>query len=75
MKVKGIEISEEQIAAMLKVMGGKRWRASDITVAAEAAGVTPGGVAMRAADRLIQQQRKARKIKIIDSGPYWTSNA
>lgn len=72
MKVKGVEITEQQLAAMLQAMG-ERFRAADVMAAAEAAGVQKGEVAMRAADRLLQKQRKAGKIKIIASGPYWSS--
>lgn len=72
MKVHGIEISEGQIAAMLQAMG-TRFRLADVISAAEAAGVQKGEIAMRAADRLVQKQRKAGKIRIIDSGPYWAA--
>lgn len=70
MKIKGVEITEAQIQKM-KTSMQKRFRASDVIAAAEAAGVQPGEIAMRAADRLIQKQRKAKAIRIIDSGPYW----
>lgn len=70
MNVKGIEITEEQVAAMSVVMT-ERFRSADLIAAAEHAGVPKGEIAMRAADRLIQQQRKAGKIQIIKSGPYW----
>ena len=70
MNVQGNQITEIQIAAMLEVMG-ERFRASDLISAAENAGITSREVAMRAADRLLQKQRKANKIQIIGSGPYW----
>ncbi len=72
MKVKDVEITASQIEAMLAVMG-ERFRAADVIAAAEAAGVKKGEVSSRATDRLIQKQRKARKIRLLDSGPYWTS--
>lgn len=71
MNVNEIEITEAQILAMLGVMAGSRFRASDIVAAGEAAGVEKGSVAVRAADRLIQRQRKKGAIRIIESGPYW----
>jgi dihydroorotate dehydrogenase len=70
MKVKGVEITDSQIAAMHNVIG-ERFRASDVTAAAEKAGVSSGEVAMRAADRILQKLRKDKKIQIIGSGPYW----
>lgn len=70
MRVKGVEITEAQIEAIMASMC-KRFRASDVIAAAEAAGVEKGEIAMRAADRLIQKQRKANRIRIIASGPYW----
>ena len=46
MNVKGVEITEQQLAAMLQAMG-ERFRAADVMAAAEAAGVQKGEVAMR----------------------------
>lgn len=73
MKVKDFEVSEQQIAAMSAAMN-ERFRSADIVAVAEHAGVPKGEISMRAADRLIQQQRKAGKIQIIKSGPYWARN-
>lgn len=70
MRVKGVEVTEAQIQIILSAMQ-KRFRAADVVAAAEAAGVAKGEVAMRAADRLIQKQRKAKQIRIVDSGPFW----
>lgn len=72
MKVKGIEINDQQIGAMVDAMSAK-FRASDLAAAAERAGVVDGEVAMRAADRFIQQQKKKGWITLIGSGPYWTN--
>lgn len=62
MKVKGVEITDSQIAAMHNVIG-ERFRASDVIAAAEKAGVSSGEVAMRAADRILQKLRKDKKSK------------
>lgn len=70
MNVKGVEISEAQVEAISASMT-KRFRASDVIAAAEAAGVPVGEIAMRTADRIIQRQRRAQQIRIIASGPYW----
>jgi hypothetical protein len=71
MKVEGIEITEAQISAMLNAMS-KRFRASDVREAAIKAGV-PDAVEMRAADRLLIQQRQKGLIQPIpDDKPYWT---
>jgi len=70
MRVKGVEITDAQIEKITLSMK-TRFRAADIIAAAEAAGVEKGEVAMRTADRLIQNQRKAKQIRIVDSGPYW----
>ncbi len=70
MRVKGVEVTEAQIQMVLRSMQS-RFRAADVIAAAEAAGVARGEVAMRTADRLIQKQRKAKQIRIVDSGPYW----
>lgn len=72
MKVNDVEITEAQIQAMLAAMN-ERFRAADIIAAAEAAGVKKGTISNRAADRIIQKQRKARAIRLLDSGPYWTN--
>jgi hypothetical protein len=72
MKVNGIEITEAQITAMLEAMS-KRFRASDIETAVMKAGVTDDSIAMRAVDRLLQQQRKKGVIQPIpEDKPYWT---
>jgi hypothetical protein len=70
MNVKGVEITAEQVAAMSAAMT-EQFRSADIIAAAEEAGVPKGEIAMRAADRIVQQQRKAGKIQIVKSGPYW----
>lgn len=70
MQIKGVEITEAQVEAILASMQ-KRFRASDVIAAAEAVGVEKGEIAMRAADRLIQKQRKAKTIRLVGSGPYW----
>ncbi|WP_455233507.1 hypothetical protein [Geopseudomonas aromaticivorans] len=70
MKVKDVEISEAQLAAMRGAMAGE-FRASDIVRAAEQAGVPAGEIAMRAADRLIQAERKQGRIKPAASSPFW----
>lgn len=70
MQIKGVDITEAQSQAILASMQ-TRFRASDVIAAAEAAGVEKGEIAMRAADRLIQKQRKAKKIRLVGSGPYW----
>jgi hypothetical protein len=71
MKVNGIEITEEHISAMLKVIG-KRFRASEVQAAGEKAGVS-AEISMRATDRLLQQQRQKGLIQQIpDDAPYWT---
>jgi fructose-1-phosphate kinase PfkB-like protein len=72
MKVKGIEITEAQIQAMLDAMSD-RFRASDLEAAAVKAGAVGEGVALRAADRLLQQQRKKGVIQTLpEDKPYWT---
>lgn len=70
MKVNGIEITSQQIEGMNSALS-ERFRCSDLIAAGIAAGISET-VASRAADRQIQKLRKAGKIKIIDSGPYWT---
>lgn len=62
-------------------MSAGRFRAFDITRAAEVAGVPvqvkvpneylPANAAHRAADRLIQRERKAGRIQLIGKGPDW----
>ena len=70
MRVKGVDITGEQISAMLSVMG-KRFRASDVREAAMKAGV-PNEVEMRAADRLLIHERKKAHIQQIpEDAPYW----
>lgn len=87
MKIHGQEITAEQQAAGLKAMG-KPFKASDITGAMIAAGVpetvVPPGrsgrfgwhaefCANRAADRLIQQERK--KGTITREGANWSARS
>ena len=69
MKVKDVEISEAQVEAMRGAMSAK-FRASDIVSAAELAGVPTGEVSMRAADRLIQAERKRGRIRVT-TPPFW----
>jgi hypothetical protein len=72
MIVKGKEITEAQVQAMLGAMSD-RFRASDLEAAAVKAGVVGQGVALRAADRLLQQQRKKGVIQPLpEDKPYWT---
>jgi hypothetical protein len=72
MYVHWVEITEAQQEACVSAMK-KRFRASDIESAAIQAGVPKyndrNGIAHRVADRLIQRQRKAGKIK--RDGVYW----
>ncbi|WP_338924515.1 hypothetical protein V0M98_33410 (plasmid) [Pseudomonas silesiensis] len=73
MKVKGIEVTDAQISAMIDAMAS-HFRASDVEAAAIKAGVPDADmIALRAADRLIQQRRKKGLIKIVGKGPYWTN--
>lgn len=70
MKIRGTEITAAQIEAMRSSMS-ESFRASDVIAAAKAAGVADDEVAMRAADNFIQRERKAQRIRLIASGPYW----
>jgi hypothetical protein len=70
MRVKGLEINDAQINAMLACMND-RFRASDIEVAAVKAGVPEGDVAKIAACRMIQQQRNQGGIQAYACGPFW----
>ena len=67
MKVHGVEITDEQIAAGLAAMSGE-FRFSDVQAALIRAGVAyDGDVSMRAADRLLQRERKADRITAVSS--------
>ena len=73
MIVKGNEITEAQVKAMMGAINA-RFRASDLEKAAVKAGVPAGGVAIRAADRILIQQRKKGTIEpIAEDKPYWTT--
>jgi hypothetical protein len=66
-KVYGEQIRDEQISAALAAMVGE-FRCSDIENALVRAGVRePGAVAMRAADRLLQRERKAGRIRAVNN--------
>lgn len=75
MKVKGLEIPKEVIDACLAVMKGKRFRALDIAIAAQEAGMPIGapyyGLCNGIADRLIQKERQSKQIIMSDRFPYW----
>ena len=71
MKVDGIEIPPEVIDACLERMRSGRFRCSDIIEAARNSGVQTAGLEYtRIADRLIQRERKAKRIKAVEY-PYW----
>lgn len=72
MKVNGIAIPPQVVDACLaRMRSGGRFRCSDITEAARNSGVTTAGLeCTRIADRLIQQERKAKRIKAVDY-PFW----
>lgn len=55
------QISEEQIEAALAVMVGK-FPMADVVEAFVFAGVSEGNVSGRAADRLLQKERRAGRI-------------
>lgn len=85
MNIYGHQVTPEQDAAMTARMAAGRFRAFDITRAAELAGVPiairlpnrhfPENAAHRASDRLIQRERKAGKIRLIGKGPDWEPTA
>ena len=78
MTVYGHEVTEEQEQAMLSVMQNDKWNMYDVEVAARKAGV-PDSIrppsqstkypAMRAADRMLQRERKAGNIRY--TGTHW----
>jgi hypothetical protein len=70
MKVHGIEIAPEQINAAKERMKVGPFRASTIAAALEGLGL-PADTSYRAADRLIQEQRHAKTIKIVRPWPTW----
>ncbi len=77
--VQGRLITDAQCEAMLARMKAGPFRASDIEKAALEAGVPArapdfrynGGTAHRAADNLIQRERKAQRIRLVKNGPMW----
>ena len=71
MKVLGHEITDEQIAAGLAVMSG-HFRLITVVGSLVRAGVPADGyVANRAANRLLQRERKAGRIEVAGPG-VWT---
>lgn len=64
MKVQGKEITQEQIDVCLKRMRANPFEAWQISQIAYDAGVKPGDVAARLADRLIQRERAAGTIAL-----------
>ena len=75
MIVNGFEVPREAEAVCIKVMHESvEFRASDIEQAAQKAGVPHSGPSQglcgRIADRLIQRERKAKRIKATNY-PYW----
>ena len=77
MTVYGHEVTEEQEQAMLSVMQNDKWNMYDVEVAARRAGV-PDSIgdthakrypAHRAADRMLQRERKAGNIRY--TGTHW----
>lgn len=72
MKIQGVEISEAQEAGALTFMrSGAMFKAADVESAFIRLGVqNVDGVPMRAADRLIQRERKAGRIKLVKTA-WW----
>lgn len=68
MRVYGKEVTQEQIAAGLAAMTGE-FTVSDVEDALERAGCE---YEMRAADRLLQKERKAGRIKFGPDGKWRT---
>jgi hypothetical protein len=66
MRVLGTEITDEQIAAGVAAMRG-HFRMADVFGALQRAGVKGTGVADRAADRLLQRERKAGRIRAVNN--------
>jgi hypothetical protein len=72
MKVYGVEITEEQIAAGIAAMAGD-FTILKVQIALQRAGVPrDGAVASRAADRLLQRERKAGRIVAVNNRN-WTA--
>ena len=73
MIVKGYEVSDQQKEAALSFLSSMDvFRAMQLELALEKTGVPKdNGVVIRAADRIIQRLRKAGKVRIINSGPWW----
>jgi hypothetical protein len=69
MKVQGQEITEAQIRAGLNAMGG-RFTFRNVVAAMIRAGVDHA-ISDRAADRLLQAERRAGRIRFRDNGT-WT---
>lgn len=67
MIVKGFEVSEEQLEAGRSAMTG-RFRIGDIKRALILAGVSPHDwIAEGAADRLLQKERKAGRVRAVNN--------
>lgn len=63
MKVYGVEITAEQIAAADAVIfNGSGVRCEEVAIALHGAGVKAWGPAYRAADRILQKHRKSGRI-------------
>jgi hypothetical protein len=74
MRVYGVEVTEDQLRAGVAAMIGE-FRMSDVLNALTAAGVSyPRGVAGRAADRLLQRERKAGRIVAVNN-KLWRATA
>lgn len=70
MKINGIEIPPEVIDACLERMRLERFRCLDIIDAARNFKATTALEYTRIANRLIQRERKAKRIRAVDY-PYW----
>lgn len=69
MRISARLITEAEQAAVIARMREGRFRAADLTLTATNAGVEI--YAARVADRLIQRERQAGRIRIVKNGPYW----
>lgn len=67
MKVKGVEISDAQVAeAMSKVDQVNGFTAKELEEALAGAGVPNGQISMRAADRVLQRGKAAKTLAYVD---------
>lgn len=67
MKVYGYDVTQEQIKAGLAAMAGQ-FRMTEVVGAMMRAGVPDrGAIAGRAADRLLQKERKAGRIRAVNN--------